>query len=242
MPTPRRGRRGSRIGTARTALIAGALVLIVVLIFIIENAHAVTITFFGAHLRISLAVALLLAAIAGALIMAAAGRPASPSCGWRCAATDARPRPSKPDPPVILKSAAAALPELLRSLSTRVICSDDLPQGAGEPFRRLRVPYGDANPAGAQSGERLARRTANPLPCRRLRRSASGLSSSTNEADASRTTRSLSMPSSSPSRCARCCPSVAAHCATSLSARSVAVATHAASAWRGHRPQRLSGR
>jgi uncharacterized integral membrane protein len=54
-------------------MIAGALVLIVVLIFIIENAHAVTITFFGAHLRISLAVALLLAAIAGALIMAAAG-------------------------------------------------------------------------------------------------------------------------------------------------------------------------
>jgi putative membrane protein len=72
VPTARRP-RGSRIGTARTALIAGALVLIVVLIFIIENAHAVTITFFGAHLRISLAVALLLAAIAGALIMAAAG-------------------------------------------------------------------------------------------------------------------------------------------------------------------------
>ncbi len=72
-PAPRRGSLGSRIGTARTALIAGALVLVVVLIFIIENAHAVTITFFGAHLRISLAVALLLAAIAGALIMAAAG-------------------------------------------------------------------------------------------------------------------------------------------------------------------------
>ena len=57
----------------RTALIAGAVVLILVLIFIIENAHAVTITFFGAHGQISLAVALLLAAIAGALIMAAAG-------------------------------------------------------------------------------------------------------------------------------------------------------------------------
>jgi putative membrane protein len=71
--TPRRGALGSRIGTARTAMIAGAVVLIVVLIFIIENAHAVTITFFGAHLRISLAVALLLAAVAGALIMAAAG-------------------------------------------------------------------------------------------------------------------------------------------------------------------------
>jgi putative membrane protein len=72
-PTPRRGSLGSRVGTARTAMIAGALVLVVVLIFIIENAHAVTITFFGAHLRISLAVALLLAAVAGALIMAAAG-------------------------------------------------------------------------------------------------------------------------------------------------------------------------
>jgi lipopolysaccharide assembly protein A len=71
-PTPRRS-LGSRIGTARTALIAGALVLVLVLIFIIENANAVTITFFGAHLRISLAVALLLAAIAGALIMAAVG-------------------------------------------------------------------------------------------------------------------------------------------------------------------------
>jgi putative membrane protein len=71
--TPRRGMLGSRIGAAHAALIAGALVLIVVLIFIIENAHAVTITFFGAHLRVSLAVALLLAAIAGALVMAAAG-------------------------------------------------------------------------------------------------------------------------------------------------------------------------
>src|ERR1700722_7386862 len=70
---PRRGLLGSRIGAAWTALIAGALVLIVVLIFIIENAHTVTITFFGAHGRISLAVALLLAAIAGALIMAVAG-------------------------------------------------------------------------------------------------------------------------------------------------------------------------
>src|ERR1700689_5181745 len=70
---PRRGSAGSRIGTARTALIAGAVVLVVVLIFIIENAHAVTITFFGAHLRISLAVALLLAAVGGALVMGAAG-------------------------------------------------------------------------------------------------------------------------------------------------------------------------
>lgn len=57
----------------RTGLIAGFAALTVVLIFIIQNAHAVGISFLGAHLRLSLAVALLLAAVAGALIMAAAG-------------------------------------------------------------------------------------------------------------------------------------------------------------------------
>jgi putative membrane protein len=45
----------------------------VVLIFIIQNAGAVSISFLGAHLRLSLAAALLLAAIVGALMMAAAG-------------------------------------------------------------------------------------------------------------------------------------------------------------------------
>jgi uncharacterized integral membrane protein len=57
----------------RTALIAGAVALVVVLIFIIQNTHAVDISFLGAHLHLSLAVALLLAAVAGALVMAAAG-------------------------------------------------------------------------------------------------------------------------------------------------------------------------
>jgi lipopolysaccharide assembly protein A len=70
---PRRRPLRTKISSARTALIAGVAVLIVVLIFIIQNAHAITINFFGAHLRLSLAVALLLAAVAGALIMAAAG-------------------------------------------------------------------------------------------------------------------------------------------------------------------------
>ena len=51
----------------RTGLITGVAVLIVVMIFIIQNAHAVNISFLGAHLRLSLAVALFLAAIAGAL-------------------------------------------------------------------------------------------------------------------------------------------------------------------------------
>ncbi len=57
----------------RTGLIAGAAVLIVVMIFIIQNARAVNISFLGAHLHLSLAVALLLAAVAGAVVMAAAG-------------------------------------------------------------------------------------------------------------------------------------------------------------------------
>ena len=70
---PRSGRGHTRISGMRTGLIAGFAALIVVVIFIIQNAHAVNISFLGAHLRLSLAVALLLAAIAGALLMAAAG-------------------------------------------------------------------------------------------------------------------------------------------------------------------------
>ena len=57
----------------RTGMIVAFLALIVVVIFIIQNAHAVSISFLGAHLQLSLAVALLLAAIGGALVMAAAG-------------------------------------------------------------------------------------------------------------------------------------------------------------------------
>ena len=69
----RAGRMHTRISGMRTGLIAGFVGLIVVMIFIIQNAHAVSISFLGAHLFLSLAVALFLAAIAGALIMAAAG-------------------------------------------------------------------------------------------------------------------------------------------------------------------------
>jgi putative membrane protein len=72
-PPPERSRMHTRISGARTAMIGGAVGLVVVMIFIIQNAHAVSISFFGAHLHVSLAVALLLAAIAGALLMAAAG-------------------------------------------------------------------------------------------------------------------------------------------------------------------------
>ena len=50
-----------------------SLALIVLVIFIIQSADAVKISFLGAQARVSLAVALLIAAIAGALLMAAAG-------------------------------------------------------------------------------------------------------------------------------------------------------------------------
>ena len=63
----------TRLSSVHTSLIAGAAGLIVVMIFIIQNAHTVNISFLGAHLRLSLAVALFLAAIGGALLMAAAG-------------------------------------------------------------------------------------------------------------------------------------------------------------------------
>jgi len=57
----------------RTGLIAGLAALVVAVIFIIQNAHAANISFLGVHLVLPLAAALLLAAIAGALAMAAAG-------------------------------------------------------------------------------------------------------------------------------------------------------------------------
>jgi lipopolysaccharide assembly protein A len=69
----------TRISAMRTGLIAGVAALLVVVIFSIQNPHAVNISFLGVHLVLPLAVALFLAAIAGALAMAAAGPGSSPS-------------------------------------------------------------------------------------------------------------------------------------------------------------------
>lgn len=72
-PAPLARRRPTHIASIRMGLIAGIGVLVLLLILIVQNAHTVHITFLGAHAMVSLAVALLLAAIAGALVMAAAG-------------------------------------------------------------------------------------------------------------------------------------------------------------------------
>ena len=71
-PAPQH-QRPTRIASIRIALIAGIGALILLVIFIIQNIHAVHISFLGAHASVSLAVALLIAALVGALVMAAAG-------------------------------------------------------------------------------------------------------------------------------------------------------------------------
>ena len=72
-PPPGRGQPRTWTSGMRTGLIAGFAVLVVAVIFIIQNAHAANISFLGVHLFLPLAAALFLAAITGALLMAAAG-------------------------------------------------------------------------------------------------------------------------------------------------------------------------
>ena len=63
----------TKTGIAFGALIAGAIVLIVLLVFILENTASVKISFFGASGHLPLGVALLLAAIGGALLTGIVG-------------------------------------------------------------------------------------------------------------------------------------------------------------------------
>lgn len=65
--------RHSRIASVRIALITGFVALIVLVIFIAQNTRPTRVNFLGAHAGLSLAVALLISATAGGLLMAAAG-------------------------------------------------------------------------------------------------------------------------------------------------------------------------
>lgn len=65
--------KGSLAGGTWLALIFGALLLIVLLIFIMQNQEPAQLAFFGWTFEFPLGVGLLLAAIAGALIMAMVG-------------------------------------------------------------------------------------------------------------------------------------------------------------------------
>jgi uncharacterized integral membrane protein len=63
----------TRTGVAFNALIAGAIVLILLLVFILENTKSVRIAYFGAGFHLPLGVALLIAAIGGALLTGIVG-------------------------------------------------------------------------------------------------------------------------------------------------------------------------
>lgn len=65
--------RPTRLSRLHVGLLAGALVLVLLVVFLAQNARTVRVSFLGAEVRLSLAVAMLAAAVAGALIMGAAG-------------------------------------------------------------------------------------------------------------------------------------------------------------------------
>jgi uncharacterized integral membrane protein len=66
-------RAPTRTSGAWTGAVAGTIVALLLLIFILENTKSVRVNFLGAHGQIALGVALLLAAVAGALIVALIG-------------------------------------------------------------------------------------------------------------------------------------------------------------------------
>jgi uncharacterized integral membrane protein len=63
----------TKTAVAHNALIAGTIVLILLLVFILENTQSVKITYFGVGFQVPLGVALLLAAIGGALLVGIVG-------------------------------------------------------------------------------------------------------------------------------------------------------------------------
>jgi uncharacterized integral membrane protein len=74
--TPPAGARDvprTRTGAAFKTLIAGAIVLVLLLVFILENTQRVKIAYFGLGFHLPLGVALLLAAIGGALLIGIVG-------------------------------------------------------------------------------------------------------------------------------------------------------------------------
>ncbi|WP_202399801.1 lipopolysaccharide assembly protein LapA domain-containing protein [Rhodococcus rhodochrous] len=68
-----KGIRGTRTGALWTALIVGVLILLLLLVFILQNLDSVTLELFAWDFSLPLGVALLFAAIAGAVIVGLAG-------------------------------------------------------------------------------------------------------------------------------------------------------------------------
>lgn len=75
--------RGSATAATWIALILGAIVLILLLIFVIQNNTKASFTYFSGTFDLPLGVAMLLAAIAGALVMALVGSVRIFQLSWR---------------------------------------------------------------------------------------------------------------------------------------------------------------
>lgn len=69
----RKGIKRTRTGALWTALLAGILILLLLLVFILQNLDSITLELFGWDFSLPLGVALLFAAIAGAVIVGLAG-------------------------------------------------------------------------------------------------------------------------------------------------------------------------
>jgi len=72
-PAAERPPRRTRTSVAFNALLASLVVLILLLVFILENTQRVKISYFGATGHLPLGVAILLAAVAGGLLVALVG-------------------------------------------------------------------------------------------------------------------------------------------------------------------------
>lgn len=75
-------RSGGKTAALWISLILGAIVLILLLIFVIQNNVSATFQYFNAEFDLPLGVAMLLAAIAGALVMALVGSMRMIQMGW----------------------------------------------------------------------------------------------------------------------------------------------------------------
>ena len=72
-PLPHHRIRHTRISGLWVAVVLSAVILLLLLIFILQNGRAVDITYFGAHGHLPLGVALLLSAACGVLFVIVAG-------------------------------------------------------------------------------------------------------------------------------------------------------------------------
>src|SRR4051812_49438872 len=85
----------TRTGRVWAALIPALVFLVLLIVFIAENGQHVEVKFFGATGNISLALALLIAAVAGAVVVLLIGGGRVPQARVVCVGAPAPPRPDR---------------------------------------------------------------------------------------------------------------------------------------------------